>query len=218
LFADLKRTVYVTSVEHGYCKPATSDPTGAVESGYLIAYGPTFEIDLDLTITRSVKRPDVEEVGAETVVELDLHANTYFRLTEGPQRSVRATFLLIGCCVNFSLNYHERGVIIVPSKEHSGSYERLGFFEARGRSDLWPGQPHDADGNLGHVDWQKYREAERKDEDEWRRRAYGVHPGDNQEHVNVDDFVEKLRNGDVDEMVERNTLLPLCTLKRVTIV
>ena len=222
LLADMKRTQYVTSVESGYCRPATSDPTGAVENAHLIAWGPTFEIDLDLTITQSVKRPDVD-VEAETLVELDLQANTYSRLIGTTQRSVRATFLLLGCCVDLELRYWERGIIIVPSQQHPGSYERLGFFEARGRSELYLPPPYDDDGNLGHIDWKEYDDAEARDKEEWCRRAYGVHlgrvrPGDQYDDVNVDGFVERLRNGDVDEVVKRKTLLPQCTIKRVTIV
>ena len=217
LIVDMKRTQYVTSVENAHCRPATSDPTGAVESGYLVACGPTFEVDLDPTITRSANRSDVE-VEAEMIVELDLYANTYFRLSETTQRSIRATFLLVGCCIDLELRYWEQGVIIVPSKEHPHWYERVGFFKARGRSYAYPGPPQDDDGNLGHMEWKEYRDAEDRDEMEWRRVAYGVHPGDSFEHVNVGDFVEKLRNGDVDDMVTRKTLLPLCTMKRVTII
>jgi hypothetical protein len=153
-----------------------------VESGYLTVHGPTFERDIDLTDQPHEPTPCHGKRDAEVTVARDIYSNAYVRLTEKAQRSFRAIFLLIHCSIDTYERYRERGIIIVPSKEHPNSYERVGYFDNCMKR--------------RRVGWEKV----------W------------DDHLNLESWIERLRNGEVNPETSRQTLLPLCTLERVTII
>lgn len=203
-------------VESVECIPSTTDPTGRLQSGRLTISGPSVDAQLSEAPHDGITGKALVFEGMRYRVIVDLASPAYLRLEAGGSSAVPVTCLVL--CIKLELydwvGYTELGLVLTPSEDHPGSYERIGML-AHIHQLLYSFKPRQEPGIGRHYPGDKDRM--RSYADLWRT-YFGTEVPLAREDVDFDDFYVRLMRPDTPVPKYQEALIRRTTRRRLTIV